>query len=449
MGNHNFRHLNELKMKTVFCFLCWAGSFCLANSSDVNMDHNVNLQDFYFFSNCWQSQAGNPDYNNLCDLSTPKDQVIDVNDLIVFADNWLWNAIRVDIYSNGLGYYANTVWLEGEGKGTFQFVDLFTEDYELPGYEGNYYAYASHRGDFTEIFTFKAEDITPPIPPWADPTFEATVEVDLDPINPDQFNGTIFLTQPFFVDSYLANTEVNVLDWDTLQPIALFATDSQGRFSIELEEGDYLFSFYEGSEQHIENAFVSGSYQDYRYPSFTVLLKPNIYLYPQTIIDLTVALNFPSGGNVTASEPKYINRWQVTVEPSGLIDGLYEYLFYESVQPDYGQYEAGWVVAQDGLEDFFRSNLAQTGFIQKEINDFIEYWIPLLNTSPYYAIYPQYSEQLDNMAQLIFSRPPDNLIRLIYSVREIPTNSLKLPPPHIPEFSRNGFTVAEWGVSLK
>ena len=41
--------------------------------------------------------------------------------------------------------------------------------------------------------------------------------------------------------------------------------------------------------------------------------------------------------------------------------------------------------------------MAQTGFNQKEIDDFMEYWIPLLTDHPYYAIYPQYNEQLEEM----------------------------------------------------
>jgi len=434
-------------MRTVLLCLCLAGSLSLANASDLNADHKVSLQDFYLFNDAWKSQAGSPNYNDLCDLSVPKDQLIDIRDLVVFADNWLWQAIRLDIYSDGWGYFANTVWLEEEGSWTFKFEDSLAENYL--GYQGLYYAYVSRPGNFTELVTFKAIEVTRPFPPTAKPTFQATLDVDLDPIEPNLFNGTIFLTQPFFTANYLAYTEGNVLDWDTHQPVTLFTTDAQGRFSTELDEGTYLFTFYEGSDQHTEDAFVYGSYLDFCYPSFIILFKPNIYLYPQSAADLTVTVDFPAGGSVIASEPHYADSWQITADPTGRIDGLYDYLFYESSQPDYGQYQAGWVVAKDNLEDFFRTNLAQTGFIQNEIDDFIEYWLPRLKTSPWYAIYPQYNAQLDKMVRLSFSQQPDNLIRLIYAVRGIPTGSLTLPAPEIPAFSRDGFTAAEWGVTLK
>lgn len=436
-------------MRIALLCLCMAGSLCLANASDLNTDHKVDLEDFCTFNEAWNSQTGSPNYNDLCDLSVPKDQLIDIRDLVVFADNWLWQAIRLDIYSDGWGYFANTIWLEDEGTWTFRFVDSLAKDYSPSGYEGLYYAYVSHPGDFTELAMFKAKDVTRPFPPSAKSTFEATLDVDLDPIEPNLFNGTIFLTQPFFTAACLAYTEVNVLDWDTHQPVTLFTTDAQGRFSVDLEEGTYLFTFYESSELHIENAFINDSYMDFYYPSFIVLLKPNIYLYPQSAADLTVTVEFPAGGSVIASEPHYAGSWQITADPTGRIDGLYDYLFYESSQPDYGQYQAGWVVAQENLEDFFRTNLAQTGFIPNEIDDFIEYWLPRLKTSPWYAIYPQYNEHLDKMVRLSFSQQPDNLIRLLYAVRGIPTGSLKLPAPEIPAFSRDGFTAAEWGVTLK
>ncbi len=132
-----------------------------------------------------------------------------------------------------------------------------------------------------------------------------------------------------------------------------------------------------------------------------------------------------------------------------MIDGQYGYLFYESEQPDYGQYETGWIVELTELEAFFRSNLTLTGFNTQEIEDFVDYWIPLLDYSPYYAIYPQYNEQLEEMIQLDFSVQPDNLIRLIYSIRGLESGKLVLPEPEIPAFCRDGFTVSEWGVILK
>ncbi len=71
--------------------------------------------------------------------------------MVVFADNWLWQAIRLDIYSDGWGYFANTVWLEEEGSWTLKFEDSLAENYL--GYQGLYYAYVYRPGSFTELVT--------------------------------------------------------------------------------------------------------------------------------------------------------------------------------------------------------------------------------------------------------------------------------------------------------
>lgn len=179
-----------------------------------------------------------------------------------------------------------------------------------------------------------------------------------------------------------------------------------------------------------------------------VVLKPNIYLYPQETTDLDVKVEFPVGGQVTASSPTYLDGWRVRVDPAGRIDGQYDFLFYESTQPDYAQYERGWVVAREQLEAFLRDNLAATGLQGREIDDFVEYWLPRLAEQPYYAIYPQYSEQIDAAVQLEFSVRPDSLIRLVYAVRGLEDQGLTLLEPVIPTFTRTGFTVVEWGVIL-
>lgn len=152
---------------------------------------------------------------------------------------------------------------------------------------------------------------------------------------------------------------------------------------------------------------------------------------------------------MTASFPTYEDGWHVTAEPSGVIDGQYEYLFYESSQPDYGQYERGWVVAREDLEEFFRENMTRTGFQGREIEDFVAYWVPRLSEHPYYALYPQYNEQIDQATELEFSVRPDNLLRLIYVVRGLENGTLTLLEPVLPPFTRSGFVAAEWGVVLK
>jgi len=136
----------------------------------------------------------------------------------------------------------------------------------------------------------------------------------------------------------------------------------------------------------------------------------------------------------------------MTINPSGLINGKYNYLFYETEQIPQFVTQEGWIVHKDSLEFFFQSNLKKSGFNNFEIEDFISFWIPKMTSSEFYAIYPQYNEQVDQLIKLNFSIIPDTIIRLFYFVEECNSNDIQLKEPEIPNYNNKGFIVREWGV---
>ncbi|WP_460686973.1 hypothetical protein [Niabella aquatica] len=177
--------------------------------------------------------------------------------------------------------------------------------------------------------------------------------------------------------------------------------------------------------------------------------KPNIYLYPLEETALHVGLSFPLGGSVVVSIPQYNNGWSVNVAPSGRIDDKYDYLFYESDQPDKWQKKTGWVVKRDSLEHFFEADMKACLFRDNEIKDFVDYWIPRLKDAPYYAIYPQEKPVIERLIQLHFSEQPDNVLRLFYVVKALNKPVQLKPHDKTTPVSREGFNVAEWGVILE
>jgi len=179
-----------------------------------------------------------------------------------------------------------------------------------------------------------------------------------------------------------------------------------------------------------------------------MVYKPNIYIYPNEVIDLTLKITFPMGGKIVTSIPEYGSGWSFVVDTSGLIDNTYSYLFYESIQPDVWQRNYGWCIKTDTLEIFIRQNMSEYGFNDKEINDFIEYWIPRLNDYPYYSLYPQTNCIIDDVVQLEFSKQPENILRLFYSIHGRNSFLDKLKAPTIDKFIREGYFVTEWGVIL-
>jgi hypothetical protein len=58
---------------------------------DFDASCNVKLPDLAIFSAAWMTQQGQADYNPACDISSPKDNVVNLSDLLVFATQWMQN----------------------------------------------------------------------------------------------------------------------------------------------------------------------------------------------------------------------------------------------------------------------------------------------------------------------------------------------------------------------
>jgi len=246
-------------------------------------------------------------------------------------------------------------------------------------------------------------------------------------------------------EGYIMNARFSV--WKDSVFIDSLFTDNMGRFETTIEADNYLIKSVVMEESFETEFQLIEGYADYYINYYLVDYKPNIYIYPQTEINLDVNISFPKSGKVIKSIPEFPEQWQnLQIKPDGKINDKYDYLFYESIQPNIFQKTKGWIVKLENLTIFFQKNLQQSGFNQNEISDFIEHWIPILTDSKYYAIYPQYNKQLDPLIQLDFSQMPDNILRLTYLVPKLNSNDIDLSKPEIPSFKRKGFVVTEWGL---
>jgi formylglycine-generating enzyme required for sulfatase activity len=63
-----------------------AGAF---NPSDLDTDGYVDFGDFAFLASAWLTHTGGPNWNPVCDISEPKDGVINNLDLFILSLNWL------------------------------------------------------------------------------------------------------------------------------------------------------------------------------------------------------------------------------------------------------------------------------------------------------------------------------------------------------------------------
>ncbi len=184
-------------------------------------------------------------------------------------------------------------------------------------------------------------------------------------------------------------------------------------------------------------------YNDISFYDPMQLAKPNIYLYPEEETFVDVKLVFPNHGHVTVSDPPYNDGWRVSVNADGIIDSSYEYLFYEaSVIPEI-QSESGWLLNGYNLELELRDLLLKLGFFGREIDDFIDFWLPEIGGSPWYAVYPQ---DLEKYVNLDILPKPDSILRIMLFIRELNVPIHIPEPPEQEPFVREGFVIVEWGV---
>jgi hypothetical protein len=58
-------------------------------SADIVCPDGVDFLDFAVLASAWQSEPGDPDWNQTCDISQPKDSIINELDLAVLCEKWL------------------------------------------------------------------------------------------------------------------------------------------------------------------------------------------------------------------------------------------------------------------------------------------------------------------------------------------------------------------------
>ena len=183
--------------------------------------------------------------------------------------------------------------------------------------------------------------------------------------------------------------------------------------------------------------------------------KPVIYLYPEKEMDVSVTLDLE--GRMTCSYPEYGNGWNVTAYPGGKIldkgtSRYYDYLFWEGEQEMGGDvFEKAACVASEDTAAFLEEYLAASGLNDSEIDDFISYWLPKLQASPYNLIsFP--NEKYNEWAKLNVVPAPDTEIR-VYMVFKPLDEAVEIPEDRaltLPERpDRKGFTVVEWGGTQK
>ena len=141
--------------------------------------------------------------------------------------------------------------------------------------------------------------------------------------------------------------------------------------------------------------------------------KPVIYLYPDEETDVTVTLDYD--GELTCTYPKSDGVWNVTAYPDGtLVDANgqeYNYLYWEGITDAEYDFSKGFCIKGEDTAEFLETALAQLGLTRREANEFIVYWLPLMEANEYNVISFQ-GDNYEEHAKLNVEPAPDTMIRV-------------------------------------
>lgn len=182
---------------------------------------------------------------------------------------------------------------------------------------------------------------------------------------------------------------------------------------------------------------------------YIAVYKPVIYLYPEnaTVCSVKVSID----GRLTCTYPDHGDAgWEnFTAYPDGTLvfpDGKEYYaLYWEGLQNTRWDFSRGFCVPGENTAEFLEWALAQQGLTLREANEFIIYWLPLMQENPYNVIAFQTNAYTDT-AQLQIQPSPDSLLRVFMAYYPSDT-PVSIAPQTFESFVRSGFTVVEWGGS--
>lgn len=177
------------------------------------------------------------------------------------------------------------------------------------------------------------------------------------------------------------------------------------------------------------------------------LLKPLIYLYPEYATEVKVQLAID--GELKHTYPRYNKGWDVSAQPNGTLYDTtgrsYYGLYWEADAYQDMSFSTGYVVSNNELIPFLEEKLEILGLSEREANEFIMYWLPVLEQNEYNAIH--FSTDLyNNLIPLNITPKPDQLIRIMMLYTPI-EGSIELKEQTLQPVNRidTGFLVVEWG----
>ena len=174
--------------------------------------------------------------------------------------------------------------------------------------------------------------------------------------------------------------------------------------------------------------------------------KPVIYLYPEQEQSVSIKLDY--NGELACTYPQYEDGWNVIAKPDGTLKNLkdsreYSYLYWEGIANVNWDMSKGFVIAGSDTVQFLQEKLQYMGLTPKEYNEFIVYWLPILQENKYNLI-TFAGKDYEALAKLAIDPEPDSVLRIMMLYKPL-EEVTAVEEQKFEPFTRTGFTVVEWG----
>jgi len=174
--------------------------------------------------------------------------------------------------------------------------------------------------------------------------------------------------------------------------------------------------------------------------------KPILYLYPEK--ETSVKVYFKNNNLLTTTYPKFNNFWSVNVFPNGDMydeNGNYYYaLYWEEKELENCDFKEGFYVGKDDAIGFLEEKLSIIGLNERERNEFIMYWLPVMEKNKHNLVYFELTNEKQTKNKLIIEPTPDSLLRVTMHVKKV-NKKTEITEQKLSSFERKGFVAVEWG----
>ncbi len=237
-----------------------------------------------------------------------------------------------------------------------------------------------------------------------------------------------------------------------MQMMRLFQDESQECYLL-MNKTDEIYKVAGRELEDYLEELLESHRDDYIFNEDPAVAKPVIYLYGYDE-PVNVKVDLDENTTFTTTYPKYTSDgWSVKAAPDGhLTDSAgkqYRYLYWEADTKDSFDFSSGFCVKGDETAEFLEETLLKLGLKPDEINEFIIYWLPKMESNPYNVISFQ-TDNYEKAAKLVVTPNPDEMIRVYMAWYASDELVQDLPVQKIDDrsnVSRHGKVVIEWGGS--